>query len=338
LGALVVLVGRGVVQARGAPTTVVACNGAAALCARRVDEVTFPGTHNSMSAADRPDWLFPQQERGIAGQLADGIRALLVDVHPGAPVGGRVRTLADADGRGLLAAARSTLGEEGTAAAMRIRDRLTAGTAGPRGLYLCHGFCELGAEPLDRALGTVHEFLVAHPGEVLVLVVEDYAPPAELARAFEASGLARLVYRGPSGPWPTLGELVARDERVLVFLESGRGGVPWLRPAFAVMQETPYAFHDARDTLSCAPHRGGTAGSLFQVNHWIETTPAPKPSNAAIVNAYDALLARARRCERARGRRVTVLAVDWYRTGAVVRAAAALNAAPTPLGGGAGAW
>jgi hypothetical protein len=34
---------------------------------------------------------------------------------------------------------------------------------------------------------------------------------------------------------------------------------------------------------------------------------------------------RARRCERARGRRPNVLAVDFYRTGEVLRAARALN-------------
>jgi hypothetical protein len=101
--------------------------------------------------------------------------------------------------------------------------------------------------------------------------------------------------------------------------------VPWLLPAFAVLQETPFTFPSAGDTLSCAPNRGGTAGTLFQLNHWIETTPAPRPSNAALVNAPAVLVERARRCERARGRRPNVLAVDFYRTGGVVRAARALN-------------
>jgi hypothetical protein len=128
----VLLVGRPAAEARATRTSVAACNGAAALCRRRVDEVTFAGTHNSMAAADRADWLFPQQERGIPAQLADGIRALLVDVHRGVPVGTRVRTLPDADGRGFAGGARASLGAEGTAAAMRIRDRLTAGQAWAR--------------------------------------------------------------------------------------------------------------------------------------------------------------------------------------------------------------
>ena len=310
--------------AAAAPTSIDDCAGAAALCDRRLDEVTFAGTHNAMASADRADWLFPQQERGIAAQLEDGVRALLLDVHAGTPVGDAVRT--DLAGGAKRAEAERVLGPEGTAAAMRIRDRLVGGEEGARGLYLCHGFCELGAIPLAEALGAIRDFLVRHPNEIVLLVIEDYVEPAELARAFETSGLASLAYRGrPDDGWPTLRELIARDERVVALIESGRPGVPWLLPAFAVMQETPFRFPTAADTLSCAPNRGGTTGSLLQLNHWIETTPAPRPSNAAVVNAFDALVERARRCEQARGRRPNVIAVDFYRTGDVLRAVRALN-------------
>jgi hypothetical protein len=100
--------------------------------------------------------------------------------------------------------------------------------------------------------------------------------------------------------------------------------VPWLLPAFEVMQETPYKFRNPSE-LSCAANRGGTQGSLLLVNNWIDTTPAPKPSNAALVNAHDALLARARLCREQRGLQPTILAVDFYRTGDVVGAARAMN-------------
>lgn len=301
-----------------------ACNGAAALCDRPLDGVVFAGTHNAMASADVATWMFPQQERGIAQQLEDGVRALLVDVHYGTPVGNQVRT--EFDGGTRRADAERVLGPEAVAAAMRVRDRLIAGEPGARGLYLCHGFCELGALPLDSTLADLRDFLVRNPGEVVLLVVEDYVEPRDLARAFERSGLADLAYRGDAAePWPTLGAMIARDERLVVLLESGRGDVPWLLPAFEVMQETPYTFTTASDTLSCAPNRGGTRGALFQVNHWIQTTPAPRPSNAAIVNALGALLERARRCQRARGRLPNVIAVDFYRTGALLRAVRVLN-------------
>jgi hypothetical protein len=67
------------------------------------------------------------------------------------------------------------------------------------------------------------------------------------------------------------------------------------------------------------------------MNNWIETTPNPKPSNAAIVNAYDALLARARQCRKERGRLPSLIAVDFYRTGDLLRVARTLNGVSQPL-------
>ncbi|HVQ30171.1 MAG TPA: hypothetical protein VMV21_11355 [Vicinamibacteria bacterium] len=301
-----------------------ACNGSSDLCGRRLDEVVFPGTHNSMSSADIPEWMFPQQERGIAGQLDDGIRALLFDVHYGLPVEGRVKTDLDAEGTSR-AKLELAVGPEGFAAAMRIRDRLTGKVEGPRGLYLCHGFCELGATPLPAALERLHDFLVQNPNEVLVLVIEDYVTPPDLSAAFAESGLDALVYRRQARPpWPTLRDMIDTRERVLVLTESGRPGVAWIHPAFEVLQETPYHFEEP-SALSCAPNRGGTQGSLFLMNNWIDTTPAPKPSNAALVNASGALLGRARDCEAQRKARPTIVAVDFYKTGDLFSVVRTLN-------------
>ena len=69
-----------------------ACNGDRALCDRRLDQVVFPGAHNSMSAAEFDGWMFPNQELGSVSLLGHGIRALLFDVHYGTPIGGRVKT------------------------------------------------------------------------------------------------------------------------------------------------------------------------------------------------------------------------------------------------------
>ncbi len=305
------------------------CNGSADLCGRPLDQVSFAGAHNAMSAADVPGWMFPQHERGLASQLADGVRAFLIDVHYGRPVAGLVKTDLDAETTSR-AKLEEAVGKEGVDAAMRIRDRFAGQETGPSGLYLCHGFCELGAQPLGPWLTTLYEFLAQHPDEVVLLVVEDYVTPQDLAAEFDRAGLSDLVYRGSGrAPWPTLQELVDTRQRVVVFTESGRPGVPWMLGVTGVVQETPYKFK-APGEFSCAPHRGGTDGSLFLINNWIDTTPTPKPSNAAIVNAYDALLARARRCEAERGLRPTIVAVDFYRTGDVVRVVGALNAGPTP--------
>lgn len=56
------------------------CNGAPALCQRRYDEVAYLTTHNAMSSAD-DGWAFPNQSHDVPTQLADGVRALMLDTH-----------------------------------------------------------------------------------------------------------------------------------------------------------------------------------------------------------------------------------------------------------------
>ena len=305
------------------------CNGDARLCRRHLDEVVFAGTHNAMSAADRPGWMFAAQERDVTAQLADGVRAFLIDVHAGVPVSGRIKTELRSEA-GFMREMEQAVGKEGLEAAERIRQRLVGPPEGPRALYLCHGFCELGAEPFVAWLRALHTFLEANRREVVILVIEDYVPPAEISAAFVESGLTDLVYRGqPHPPWPTLEELASSRQRVVTFLESGEPGVDWLRPAFESIQETPFRFHQPSQ-LSCRANRGDADGSLFQINHWIETPPTPRPSNAATVNAYDFLLARTEQCARERSHLPNIIAVDFYRTGDLLRVVKHLNRVDLP--------
>lgn len=57
-----------------------ACNGSQALCGLRFDQVAYATTHNAMSNEEE-GWLLPNQGFGIERQLADGVRALMLDVH-----------------------------------------------------------------------------------------------------------------------------------------------------------------------------------------------------------------------------------------------------------------
>lgn len=308
-----------------------ACNGHPELCDRTFDQVALATTHNSMSAGDIADWMFPNQEKGIRAQLEDGVRGFLVDIHYAVPVGGRVKTLIEDE---VVARAKyeEAMGKEAVEAAMRIRDRMVGDETGERDVYFCHGFCELGATRFVDALEQMYEFLAVNPGEVIVIVIQDEGvTPQDVAGCFERSGLDRLLYRGPvTGPWPTLREMVESDQRVVVFAENNAEGVPWYHLAFEVCQETPYRFLDPSE-FSNKPGRGGTSGSLLLMNHWIETTPTPLPSNAEIVNAYDFLLARARACRKERGMIPNLVAVDFYRSGDLVRVVDALNGVEEPL-------
>lgn len=162
------------------------------------------------------------------------------------------------------------------------------------------------------------------------MVIEDYIPPEDIAKLFQEAGLMDLIYTGSlTQSVPTLREMIDAGQRLVVFIETGKPGVPWLHPAWESMQETPYTFHTPAD-FSCRPNRGGATAPFFQINHWIETTPAPRPSNAAIVNAYDFLLKRARACRDQRNRPPNIVAVDFYSVGDLFRVVRTLNGVAEP--------
>ncbi len=292
----------------------VACNGSSLLCDRQLNDVVVPGTHNSMGAKDL-GWFNPNQTYDIPKQLELGVRSFLIDTYYGEPQpNGQVRNLLEADGK-------------------------AAGAP----LYLCHSSCLFGASPLVPELRKVADFLEANPHEVLNFVNQDAVDPVDFGEAVEESGLIDHVYTGPTGPWPTLGEMIAGNQRVVMLAESDATGVPWYHRAYGgPMRETPYSFNNdsslltAPDKLndSCGPLRGEEqAGddSLFLMNHWISTTGdsfEPNIEYARIVNQKDVLVKRARACEQRRGFLPNVLSVDFFGTGDVVGAANELNGVP----------
>jgi hypothetical protein len=329
---LIAFVDRGGVTESAA--TVATCNGHVELCDRPLDQVVLPATHNSMSVP-LAGWFASLQERPIREQLEDGIRGLLFDTHYADKLAnGRTRTYFGGAAALRRAIKQDGVSEQSVEAAKRLRDRLGFRGEGERGIYLCHTFCELGATPLPGVLDDIHEFLVTHPGEILVVIHQDFVTPADFVAAMEEAGLTRYAIEPPSGSsWPTLRELIDRDQRLLVLAENRAGAAPWYQLAYEhIMQETPFTFAAPAQLVSrpdlrssCRPNRGVSRAPLFLVNHWINTDPLPRPSNAAVVNGYEPLLRRARVCQELRGQRPNLLAVDFYEEGDVFDVVDTLN-------------
>jgi hypothetical protein len=314
-----------------------ACNGHVELCSKRLNEVTLPASHNSMSSSAEEGWFSAAHTLSIGDQLRAGVRGLLIDAHYGLQAGNAVRT--DLSERSERAGNKDrelylqSLGPEGFAAIQRIRDRILPGEGKP-GVFLCHRFCELGATELTGALRDVREFLVEHPDEVLIIVIEDYVLPSAIVAAFEESGLGEKVYRGPpAGPFPTLRDMIDSGQQVVVYAENHGGAAPWYTAGYdGALQETPFTFKRAvllttpsRWPATCVPNRGTDDAPLFLINHWVNTDPTPRPSDAAQVNARPVLAGRARECERIRDRHPTLLAVDFTQQGDLYGAADVLN-------------
>jgi hypothetical protein len=183
---------------------------------------------------------------------------------------------------------------------------------------------------LADGLEEIAEFLASNPHEVLTLIIQDAISVDETVAAFEAAGLTRHLHtQDLSDDWPTLGEMIDRDERLVVFAENEGAPPAWYLNAFEAMQETPFLFLSEQD-FSCEENRGNLESSLFLMNHWVQRI-APDRADAVRVNAVDVLVDRARQCERERGRRPNFLAVNFYNIGDVVEAADVLNGvAPDP--------
>lgn len=175
------------------------CNGYAALCDRRFNDVALAGTHNAMATASDRSWFIPEQGPSIPGQLDDGVRALLIDVWPGFPtVDGRVATArsAWADAKAEL---ERDVGVETVAAGLRLLEAVQEATpAGPEGLYLCHGLCELGSADVEGSMALVKAWLDAHPDEVITIGIEDHVAAADIGAALDASGLDAYAATPPA--------------------------------------------------------------------------------------------------------------------------------------------
>jgi hypothetical protein len=331
-GAISIFVGAGGTTTAAPPKG--ACNGHSELCERPLNKVTLPSTHNSMSVP-LPGWFSSEQERPIPDQLSDGVRGLLIDPHYADRLpNGKLRTYFGSRAELRRQAKQDGVPPSSVDAAERIRERLGFRGEGKRGMYYCHTFCELGATPVSTILDEIHDFLVAHPEEVMVVVNEDYVTPKDFVAAAKKARLEGLVYRGPTtGRWPTLRQMIDRNQRLVVLAENHAGAAPWYRLAYRqITQETPYTFSKvaqltkpANLPASCKPNRGPPGAPMFLINHWISTDPLPLPSQAAKVNAYDALLRRARECQRIRKHLPNLVAVNFYRKGALFRVTDTLN-------------
>jgi hypothetical protein len=162
------------------------CNGYAALCDRAYDAVSYPTTHNAMSN-QAEGWAGPNQEYGITRQLNDGVRGLMLDTHYNT-------------------------------------GSLTSPTAPTDVALLCHAYCKYGWERLSDGLGKIKTFLDSHPNEVVTIIFETYVTPADTKAAFDLSGASSLVAtHTPGTAWPTLKQMIASNQRLVVMTDSGGG-------------------------------------------------------------------------------------------------------------------
>ena len=277
-----------VTRSRVASATERRCNGSTELCDRTIDRVAFAGSHNSMSTTSEPGWLFAEQSASITGQLAYGVRALLVKSHYGipSPVDVTGANLVVTDRAAELAAnpraVEQSLPPGSTSAGAEQAQKLAASAGidpSKRDVYLCHVYCEYGATRFRTVLDDLKRFLDQNPDEVVIMIIGDYVSAADTQRIFEEAGLYdRLYPYDPSQPPPTLGQMI--DARQNLFVLSEFSGTPpaWNNPGYGLFQDTPFTFPQPSDLLveGAAGYQG--SGTTYDTGLVNDTLVDPDPT------------------------------------------------------------
>jgi hypothetical protein len=193
-------------------------------------------------------------------------------------------------------------------------------------ILLCHGGCGrvLGQTPLVDTLIEIREFLRCHPGEVISIIFESYVSAELVEDAFVASGAIDYVRAQPlDAAWPTLTEMIAADERLVVFTDKEGGAFDWYLDVWAYARETPYAA-ETPDDLSCTGGRGPLDGGLLIFNNFL-TNALGSPELADMVNHDPFLIDRIDQCEEELGQFANFITVDYYEIGDLFEAVSTSN-------------
>ncbi len=189
---------------------------------------------------------------------------------------------------------------------------------------LCHFDCMFGSRPLLDAMEEFHAFMEEHPREVITIIFEDHIPGELTVEVLQEAGLDELVYtHDAEAGWPTLGEMIEADERLVVTNENAGPPPEWMHHVWDVGWDTPFGF-DSVESFNCEHNRGTQEGDLFLINHWI-LDPLPRPVNAEEANSYEVLMDRVQECEDKWGRLPTYIAIDFHDIGDIFEVVDELN-------------
>jgi hypothetical protein len=280
----------------GAPVS----NGASELCERPFDQVAYATTHNAMSARFPPyDYsiLISNQCSGVPTQLADGIRALMLDIHFYFPDGAEWPDL-------YLCHSDCDFGYQ----------------------LLNDGLAEI-RQWLDENPAEVIAFIIETNSDTSGM--EHW-----IRDAFAASGLLPYAHvQVPGTPWPTLSEMIAANRRLVVLTDDSSPNTlcnadgnpcPWYHYLWSSLAfETHFSYSRPSD-FSCVDNRGTPGNDLFILNHFL-TNNTGAPSYAQQVNYGYLLTRRARDCWAFQGRIPNFVTVDFYEIGSVIRSVNLLN-------------
>jgi hypothetical protein len=226
-------------------------------------------------------------------------------------------------------------------------------------IRLCHTSCDLlDVGTLESYLATVRGWLDSNPYEVIAIMMgnnngqSNRNPVTDYVAPFEDSGMMKYVYTPPSATmnvtdWPTLGEMILKNKRVVVMLDYGTNQieVPWILSEFDYQWETPFSPTDP--AFPCTEQRppnqaeATSRNRMYMLNHNLNIQVSLGGVSDLLIPAYSlldkinavsgngSLGLNVQNCESMWGRPPNWLLVDYYNfgnfNGSVFQVAATAN-------------
>ncbi|CAA7400293.1 unnamed protein product [Spirodela intermedia] len=193
-------------------------------------------------------------------------------------------------------------------------------------IWLCHSFRGTcfnftAFQPAVNVLREIQAFLEANPAEIVTIFIEDYVKtPRGLTGVLAAAGLTKFLLpmaRMPKagGDWPLVGDMVRRNERLLVFTSnSTKEASEGIAYTWRYVVENQYG-DKGMVPGSCpsraeSPPMNSTAQSLVLMNHF-----PTNPNTSTVCRDNSApLISSLRTCHNVSGNRwANFISVDFYK-------------------------
>lgn len=265
------------------------CNGLDGICDLGVDDIMYAGIHNAQSSGQDGFYLAPNHDYNVIASLEYGYRLLNFDI-------------------GVCN------GE----------------------LMFVHTICKLGTSDPTTTFTAINQWLTDNPTEVIVIPLEIVknaggSDDVDLGKIYNLllaiDGFTERMYQkiNENCVWPTLGELVANDQRILLFHYNG--GVkcssanvtcpPGFHDWFEFAGETKFEFISADEfddkASACEITRGRLKGPLYALNAFMNIPS--KEIAATTLNTKAFLEDHIQACSEIAGNDVNTVFVDFWDVG-----------------------
>ncbi len=197
-------------------------------------------------------------------------------------------------------------------------------------IILCHGCDEWygylgGHKPLLDGLLEIKQFLDDNPEEIVTIIFESYVSMSDAENVFIQAGLLGYTHTQTLGdPWPTLNDMIAAGDRLMVLTDHDGSLGTWYHPVWSFAWETHWS-NEYPEDFSCADNRGSPSNDLFILNHFLTRGATPKSILAQEVNHNPLFVDRTLECWNDSGKIPNFPSVDFYDIGDLFSVVNTLN-------------